>query len=151
MSNTIPPTSTHGFLSNEKAVHDASNTVPLDSDSNTSEPQLSTSHPQKPWEKPGISGSIRRSWRSVQRYIWDDPDKAPEEKRFLLKLDFFLLSYTCLGYFCKNLDQANINNAYVSGMRESLGMYGSQLTYMGNVFTAGCKSSSTKTPTTKTF
>lgn len=34
-------------------------------------------------------------------------------------------------------DQANINNAYVSGMKEALGMGGSQLTYASNVFTAG--------------
>lgn len=44
-------------------------------------------------------------WHTVQRYIWDDPDKPADEKRFLLKLDFYLLTYTCLGYFCKNLDQ----------------------------------------------
>lgn len=91
----------------------------------------------KPWERPGTKGTIRRGWRSVQRYIWDDPDKPEDEKRFLRKLDFFLLSYTCLGYFCKNLDQQNINNAYVSGMKESLKMYGNELTYCGNVFTAG--------------
>lgn len=42
-------------------------------------------------------------WRTFQRFIWDDPDKPAYEKKFLLKLDFFLLSYTCLGYFCKNL------------------------------------------------
>ncbi|KAI1876991.1 uncharacterized protein JN550_001063 [Neoarthrinium moseri] len=76
-------------------------------------------------------------WRTIRRYIWDDPDKPEYEKKFLLKLDFFLLTYTCLGYFCKNLDQANINNAYVSGMKEALGMYGSELTYASNVFTAG--------------
>jgi hypothetical protein len=38
--------------------------------------------------------------------------------------------------FSKNLDQANINNAYVSGMKEALQMNGSQLTYAGNCFTA---------------
>jgi ACS family pantothenate transporter-like MFS transporter len=78
------------------------------------------------WQKPGAWGKTLRILRSVQRYVWDDPDKSAEEKRFLLKLDFFLLSYGCLGYFCKNLDQANINNAYVSGMKESLKMNGSQ-------------------------
>ncbi|KUI56481.1 Pantothenate transporter liz1 [Cytospora mali] len=85
------------------------------------------------------SGKKRQKsfWRSVQGYIWDDPDKSEYEKKFLLKLDIFLLSYTCLGYFCKNLDQANLSNAYVSGMKEALGMHGSQLTYMSNVFTAG--------------
>lgn len=42
-------------------------------------------------------------WKSFQRFIWDDPDKPAYERKFLLKLDIFLLSYTCLGYFCKNL------------------------------------------------
>lgn len=42
-------------------------------------------------------------WRTFQRFIWDNPDKPAYEKKFLLKLDFFLLTYTCLGYFCKNL------------------------------------------------
>ncbi|ROW07377.1 hypothetical protein VMCG_03788 [Cytospora schulzeri] len=76
-------------------------------------------------------------WRTVQRYIWDDPDKPAYEKKFLLKLDIFLLTYTCLGYFCKNLDQANVSNAYVSGMKEDLNMGGNELTYLSNVFTAG--------------
>lgn len=52
-----------------------------------------------------IEAQLRRGtfWRTFQRFIWDDPDKPAYEKRFLLKLDFFLLTYTCLGYFCKNL------------------------------------------------
>ncbi|KAH0380215.1 MFS general substrate transporter, partial [Aureobasidium melanogenum] len=79
----------------------------------------------------------QRFFRSFQRYIWDDPDKPKHEKKFLLKLDFFLLTYACLGYFCKNLDQQNISNAYVSGMKEALNMHGNQLTYLSNVFTAG--------------
>lgn len=48
-------------------------------------------------------------WRTTQRYIWDDPDKPAREKEFLRKLDFYLLTYTCLGYFCKNLDQCKIS------------------------------------------
>ncbi|KIW76734.1 hypothetical protein Z517_09178 [Fonsecaea pedrosoi CBS 271.37] len=78
-----------------------------------------------------------RPWRSVLRYVWDDPGKSKEEKWFLLKLDLCLLSISCLGYFSKSLDQANINNAYVSGMKEALHMDGSELTYASNVFTAG--------------
>jgi hypothetical protein len=70
----------------------------------------------KPWEKPGLAGSFRRGLRTFQRYIWDDPDKPKDEKWFLLKLDIFLLTAACLGYFSKNLDQANIQNAYVSGV-----------------------------------
>ncbi|KAK4934643.1 hypothetical protein LTR10_024146 [Elasticomyces elasticus] len=78
-----------------------------------------------------------RFFRTFQRYVWDDPDNPKEEKWFLFKLDIFLLTISCLGYFSKNLDQANINNAYVSGMKEALHMNGNQLTYAGNIFTAG--------------
>ena len=97
--------------------------------------QASDSH--RAWENCGVKARSCRTWRSIQRYVWDDPDKPAAEKTFLLKLDFFLLTYTSLGYFCKNLDQANVNNAYVSGMKGALNMGGSELTYMGNVFTAG--------------
>lgn len=48
-------------------------------------------------------GRKRSFWRTLQGYVWDDPDKPAYEKKFLFKLDVFLLSYTCLGYFCKNL------------------------------------------------
>lgn len=76
-------------------------------------------------------------WRTIQRYIWDDPDKPANEKKFLFKLDLFLLTYTCLAYFCKGIDQANLSNAYVSGLQEAINMQGNDLTYASNVFTAG--------------
>jgi ACS family pantothenate transporter-like MFS transporter len=66
-------------------------------------------------EKP--RSRIPQGLRTFQRYIWDDPDKPKEEKWFLFKLDCFLLIAACLGYFSKNLDQSNIRNAYVSGVR----------------------------------
>jgi MFS transporter, ACS family, pantothenate transporter len=91
----------------------------------------------QPWERTGPLGNLRRSWRTTQRYIWDDPDKPKEERWFLFKLDCCLLTIACLGYFSKNLDQANINNAYVSGMKEALKLEGNELTYAFNVFTAG--------------
>lgn len=102
-----------------------------------SDPATAEPGQQKAWEKPGFRGTSHRYLRNFQRYVWDDPDKPKEEKWFLFKLDAFLLTSTCLGYFSKNLDQANLSNAFVSGMKESLHMYGSELTYAGNVFTAG--------------
>ncbi|RFU31160.1 hypothetical protein B7463_g5177, partial [Scytalidium lignicola] len=114
-----------------------SKTAAFEDVDSTSTPQNEVEKPLAAWQKPGAWGAILRFGRSVQRYVWDDPDKSKEEKLFLFKLDFFLLTYGCLGYFCKNLDQANLNNAYVSGMKESINMGGSQLTYMGNVFTSG--------------
>jgi len=55
----------------------------------------------------------KRRWQS---YIWDSLDKSPQERKFLFKLDSAVLTFACLGYFIKSLDQNNINNAFVSGM-----------------------------------
>lgn len=73
-------------------------------------------------------------WRS---YIWDAFDKSPEERKFLYKFDAIILTITSLGFFIKILDQYNINSAYVSGMREDLGLYGKELNYMTSMYTAG--------------
>ncbi|KAK3692003.1 major facilitator superfamily domain-containing protein [Podospora appendiculata] len=74
------------------------------------------------------------TWRS---YLWDTLDKSPEERRFLFKLDAVLLTFASLGYFIKYLDQININNAFVSGMKEDLGLYGNELNYMQACWTVG--------------
>ncbi|KAF7563921.1 hypothetical protein G7046_g184 [Stylonectria norvegica] len=74
------------------------------------------------------------TWKS---YFWDTLDKSPEERKFLFKLDAVILTFASLGYFIKNLDQININNAFVSGMKEDLGMYGNELNIMQTLWTIG--------------
>ncbi|KAF8852076.1 MFS general substrate transporter [Acephala macrosclerotiorum] len=81
-----------------------------------------------------IQAKPRKTWAS---YIWDTFDKSPEERRFLFKLDAALLTFASLGYFIKYLDQANISNAFVSGMKEDLNLYGNQLNYMTTAWTVG--------------
>ncbi|CAN8105286.1 unnamed protein product [Discula destructiva] len=76
----------------------------------------------------------KRSWRS---YFWDTLDKSPEERHFLFKVDAVILIFASLGYFIKNLDQKNISNAYVSGMKEDMGLYGNQLNIMTTCWTVG--------------
>ncbi|KAL1880767.1 hypothetical protein VTK73DRAFT_5152 [Phialemonium thermophilum] len=76
----------------------------------------------------------KANWKS---YLWDTLNKSPEERRFLFKLDAVLLTFGSLGYFIKYLDQVNINNAFVSGMKEDLGLYGNQLNYMQTCWTVG--------------
>ncbi|KAI8958628.1 MFS general substrate transporter [Daldinia sp. FL1419] len=76
----------------------------------------------------------KQTWRS---YFWDTFDKSPEERRFLFKLDAVILSFASLGYFIKYLDQVNVNSAFVSGMKEDLGLYGNQLNYMVMCWTVG--------------
>ncbi|KIW13588.1 hypothetical protein PV08_08777 [Exophiala spinifera] len=70
-------------------------------------------------------------------YFWDTLNKSPEERRFLFKLDAGILTITCLGFFIKYLDQANLVNAFVSGMKEDLNMFGNQLNYVTTIFTVG--------------
>jgi hypothetical protein len=76
----------------------------------------------------------KKRWVS---YVWDTLDKSPEERHFLFKLDAAILTFASLGYFIKYLDQVNINNAFVSGMKEDLGLYGNELNYMQTCWTVG--------------
>ncbi|KAK1148123.1 hypothetical protein N8T08_010762 [Aspergillus melleus] len=81
-----------------------------------------------------VQKSPKRKWVS---YIWDTFDKSPEERRLLFKLDTAILTFASLGYFIKYLDQININNAFVSGMKEDLSLYGNELNYMQTCWTVG--------------
>jgi len=42
-----------------------------------------------------------------------------------------------LGYFLKNLDQYNVNNAFLSGMQEDLSMYKNELVTATSIWTVG--------------
>lgn len=81
-----------------------------------------------------VESTPKRTWRT---YLWDTFDRSPEERRFLFKLDAVILTFASLGYFIKYLDQVNISNAYVSGMKEDLNMYGNQLNIMTTTWTVG--------------
>ncbi|CUM67389.1 uncharacterized protein PRCAT00005083001 [Priceomyces carsonii] len=76
----------------------------------------------------------KTSWKG---YIWDSFDKPKDERWFLFKLDATLLFAGCSGVFLRYLDQANINNAFVSGMKEELGLYGNELNYAETCWTIG--------------
>jgi ACS family pantothenate transporter-like MFS transporter len=71
-------------------------------------------------------------------YIWDyEPDRTHEERVFVSKLDVYLITILSLGYFIKNLDQTNISNAFVSGMKEDLAMNGNQINLIDTAWTVG--------------
>ncbi|KAL1997135.1 hypothetical protein VTN49DRAFT_8000 [Thermomyces lanuginosus] len=70
-------------------------------------------------------------------YIWDAFDKPPEERRLVLKLDAGILCFGSIGYFLKSVDQYNILNAFVSGMKEDLHLYQNQLNYMQTAWAVG--------------
>ncbi|GAA5864202.1 hypothetical protein JCM8547_001290 [Rhodosporidiobolus lusitaniae] len=84
---------------------------------------------------PEYRKATKTSWVGKIYDVWDVQDV--EERRLLYKLDAVLVTFMSLGYFLKYLDQSNINSAYVSGMKEDLGMYGNELTTAITVWTVG--------------
>jgi MFS family permease len=81
----------------------------------------------------------RRShwWYKTKLFLWDSVDKHPKERKFLFKLDWFLLSSACAGYFIKTLNQSNIGTAYINGMKDFYGMHGNNYNTMVTLWTVG--------------
>lgn len=63
----------------------------------------------------------------LRAIFWGKPAATRTERRLLVKLDTVILSFCCLMYWVNYLDRMNLNNAYVSGMREDLNFQGKQL------------------------
>jgi MFS transporter, ACS family, pantothenate transporter len=70
-------------------------------------------------------------------FLWHPKGTTRSEKKLLHKIDFFILTYGCLAFFTKWLDQANLSNAYVSGMREDLEMFGTEFNLAVTCFQVG--------------
>ncbi|WWC69766.1 uncharacterized protein I206_103709 [Kwoniella pini CBS 10737] len=64
-------------------------------------------------------------------------EQRREERQFVWRLDLSLLVIGFLGYAFKYIDQQNISNAYVSGMKEDLNIVGNQYNYFTVLFNAG--------------
>lgn len=71
------------------------------------------------------------------RWLWDTAGASREERRFLFKLDATLLTFCTLGMFIKWIDTSNITNAFVSGMKEDLDLYGNECNYIVVAWTIG--------------
>lgn len=48
--------------------------------------------------------------KKILRIIWDSLDKPPEERKFVQKIDIWIMSYVTISYFVKYLDQTNVSN-----------------------------------------
>ncbi|RDW22826.1 major facilitator superfamily domain-containing protein [Yarrowia lipolytica] len=75
--------------------------------------------------------------KSLKRFGWFDPEDTPAERRLILKLDVILTAFCFVVYWIKYLDQSNINNAYVSGMKEDLDFKGNDLVTTQAMYSAG--------------
>ncbi|KAL4908786.1 hypothetical protein BDW74DRAFT_165540 [Aspergillus multicolor] len=71
------------------------------------------------------------------RQYFTKANQSPLERKLVLKLDFFILTFCCLAYFTNYLDRASITQVYVSGMREDLGFQGAQLTTVTTLYAVG--------------
>ncbi|KAJ0420924.1 major facilitator superfamily domain-containing protein [Aspergillus carlsbadensis] len=75
-----------------------------------------------------------KKWYHVK---WFADQDTPEERKLILKLDALIVPYAFLAYWVKYVDQANINNAYVSGLREDLNLHGNELVQLQTMYTVG--------------
>ncbi|ODV77175.1 MFS general substrate transporter [Suhomyces tanzawaensis NRRL Y-17324] len=74
----------------------------------------------------------RRKW-----YKWFHDDDTPEEKRVIWKLDLLLTFYSLMAYWIRYLDQTNLTNAYIGGLKESIGMKGNDFVDTQVMYTVG--------------
>ncbi|OHE98284.1 major facilitator superfamily transporter [Colletotrichum orchidophilum] len=86
----------------------------------------------KPDFRATVSG-VENSIHTIHRCSLDVPK---DEARFLTKLDLTLISASALGVMCRYLDQVNITNAFNSGMKEDLSLYGKELNYANAIWSA---------------
>lgn len=92
--------------------------------------------------KDGSSSTDTQRTRDTPQQLgwfhWHEPGTSAAEKKLIFKLDWFLLSFSCLYFFIKQLDQNNLSNAYVSGMQEALHFGpGNELSWMNTYFLIG--------------
>nr|QFR37054.1 MFS transporter [Cyberlindnera americana] len=66
------------------------------------------------------------TWKSK---VWQNFDYPAPQRRTLFKLDFCVLFCAMFSTFVKYIDKANLSAAYVSGMKEDLGVKGNELSY----------------------
>ncbi|KAF1363434.1 MFS general substrate transporter [Lizonia empirigonia] len=75
-----------------------------------------------------------RKWYQIR---WFQDYDTPEERKLIAKLDFLIVPYVFLAYWVKYIDQANINNAYVAGLKEDLGFQGNELVRLQTMYVIG--------------
>ncbi|ODV64069.1 putative pantothenate transporter [Ascoidea rubescens DSM 1968] len=82
-----------------------------------------------------IYSKDRRPW--YKRLIHANDTESDQERKFIAKLDLILITWGCISYCIKSIDQSNYQNAYVSGMKEDLNMQGKDYNWLGTYYTIG--------------
>lgn len=83
--------------------------MPSDKDITTVQ---ATASPQLQDKQPDIEHSLTERKplkRRIREILWDSFDRTPEERWFIHKIDFFILTWASLSYFSKNLNTNNVS------------------------------------------
>ncbi|KAL2149001.1 hypothetical protein VTH82DRAFT_1687 [Thermothelomyces myriococcoides] len=81
-----------------------------------------------------MGGNRTKKWYHIQ---WFADQDTPRERRLIFKLDLLIVPYALLAYWTKYIDQANLNNAYVAGLKEDLGFEGNELVQLQTMYIVG--------------
>ncbi|KAJ4257665.1 hypothetical protein NW757_003289 [Fusarium falciforme] len=105
-----------------------------DTPSETVEPAANTPSQH---EIGNLSDEHENLWIRFMTFVgWYSREMPSSEKLVVLKLDLSILVFGCLSFFTKYLDQQSLTNAFVSGMREEIGLWGNELNYITATFWA---------------
>ena len=90
--------------------------------------------PKERWNLFCRMDTPKRNMMKPEFFFWNPPGRSSYEKRLVFKLDWIILAYCCLSFFIRYLDQSNVKNAYISGMKEDLHMHGSMYNWLNQCF-----------------
>ena len=68
------------------------------------QPQSEETSPERP-----LTEKKKPLKRRIREILWDSFDRTPEERWFIHKIDFFILTWASLSYFSKNLNTNNVS------------------------------------------
>ncbi|KAH7324727.1 major facilitator superfamily domain-containing protein [Stachybotrys elegans] len=81
-----------------------------------------------------MSGGTQKKWYNIRWYSDTDTE---QERKFIIKIDALIVPYAVLAYWIKYIDQSNLNNAYVAGLKEDLGFHGNELVQLQTFYIIG--------------
>lgn len=82
-----------------------------------------------------MSSTGNRKWYQLK---WYSPELDTEDdKKLINKLDLLIVPYAVLSYWVKYIDQSNLNNAYVAGLKDDLGFHGNELVQLQTFYIVG--------------
>ncbi|KAK9368245.1 major facilitator superfamily domain-containing protein [Lipomyces kononenkoae] len=68
---------------------------------------------------------------------WYPKDMSKEERHLVYKIDWLVLSFSCIAFFTKNLDVSALSNAYYAGMGVDLNLDDNKFQYANSMYYVG--------------